>query len=127
MLKGWLFYRQTAGTQPLVYGLAQEHCRGFWWTLAEVAQLSIPYALILGRMEWLAPAQTRPDLVMERDMLQEAISRHFQQDQSPVMIAIMRKNGNLMQEFCRGMVVPDDWLERANVVRQQRLVSKRKS
>lgn len=113
LIKGWLFYPEAAMANGALEGIASEHCRGYWWTLDEVARLAIPSALILERLQWLAPAQTRMDLVLEKGNLLETLKRHFQQDNNPVMVAIMRRNGDLMQEFCRGMVVPDDWLLRA--------------
>lgn len=123
LIKGWLFYRQTAIGLDTVDGLAPEHCRGYWWTQDEVTRLSIPYAMILDRLQWLAPAQARLDCVMETNLLHEVVSRHFQHDDSPLMLAIMRKHGDIMQEFCRGMIVPDNWLSRAREKRQQRLVA----
>lgn len=119
LIKGWLFYPEAVMARGVVEGIAIDHCRGYWWTLNDIAHLAIPYALILERLQWLAPAQTRPDLVLEKGNLQETLGRHFQQDHNPVMVAIMRRNGDLMQEFCRGMVVPDDWLLRARAKPRQ--------
>ena len=121
LIKGWLFYHYSTASLAVVEGIADPHCRGYWWTLDDVRQLSISHFLILERLQWLAPVQTNLSEVMEKRQLQEALHRHFQCDNSPVMLAIMRKNGEVMQEFCRGMVVPDDWLLRAKEKRQQRL------
>ena len=119
LIKGWLFYRQSQMAAGLIEGLAAEHCRGYWWTLSEIEQLAIPYALILPRLQWLAPAQCAPDAVMEKGDLREVLQRYFLGDNTPVMLAIMSKHGKVMQEFCRGMVVPDDWLARAGEQRRR--------
>ena len=74
--------------------------------------------MILERLQWLAPAQTRLDMVMEQDQLHNVLFRHFQRDNAPVMLALMTKNGDVMQEYCRGMVVPDDWTTRAKEKRR---------
>lgn len=112
LIKGWLFYRSSESRQ-LVTGIAANHCLGFWWTQAEFEQLAVPYALRLDRLQWLAPAQVGLDEVMDKSLILETLHRHFQSDTTPVMVAIMKKNGNLMQEFCRGMVVSNDWPSRA--------------
>jgi hypothetical protein len=113
LIMGWLFYRQSQMASGLIEGLSAAHCRGYWWTLDEIEQLAIPHALILSRLEWLAPAQCAPDAVMGKADLRQVLQRHFLGDKTPLMLAIMSRHGNVMQEFCRGMVVPDDWLARA--------------
>lgn len=126
LVKGWLFYGQATMALPVIAGISPEHCRAYWWTLDEVEKLAIPCALILARLAWLAPAQCYldDDGLMSKEVLQEVLARHFLNDQSPVMLAIMSKHGSLMQEFCRGMVVPNDWLARAQQKRSSlRLVT----
>jgi hypothetical protein len=116
LIKGWLFYHSSDHSLMSVAGIAANHCMGFWWTIDEFEKLAIPYALKLDRLQWLAPAQVAPDEVMDRSMILEALHRHFLSDSTPVMVAIMKKNTSLMQEFCRGMVVPNDWVSRATQV-----------
>lgn len=116
LIKGWLFYRSSERRQ-MVEGINANHCLGFWWTLSEFEQLAVTYALKLERLQWLAPAQVGVDEVLDRALILDALQRHFQVDTAPVMVAIMKKNGDVMQEFCRGMVVPDDWPERAALMR----------
>lgn len=116
ILKGWLFYRKQRNEDAPIPGIAPHHCHGFWWTLEELAQLAIPYALRLERLQWLAPAQVECDEVLDKAMLIESLQRHFQVDSSPVLIAIMIKQANVMQEFCRGMVVPENWIAKAESV-----------
>jgi hypothetical protein len=119
LIKGWLFYREQRLSQVSIDGIAEDHCRGCWWTLEEIGRLTIPYFLILERLQWLAPVQTRLDGVMEQGQLHDAIVRHFQRDNAPIMLALMNRNGDVMQEYCRGMVVPNDWIARAKEKRRQ--------
>jgi len=113
LVKGWLFYRDLAHAEHGAEGISSSHCRGFWWFLGDLEKLAIPYAMILPRLQWLAPAQAREEEVMSKPLLLDAVARHFGQDNSPAMVAIMRRNGDLMQEICRGMVVPDKWMRQA--------------
>lgn len=113
LVKGWLFYRTTERIANAVQGIAEGHCMGFWWTIDELKKLAIPYATILERLDWLAPAQVDEADVMKKDIVVDMIERHFHVDQRPVLVAIMRRSGDLMQEFCRGFVVPDNWPVRA--------------
>lgn len=120
VVKGWLFYRSTQVMQAAITGIAKDHCMGFWWTLEEFEQLAVHYAMPLERLQWLAPAQTELDEVRDKSMMMEYLQRHFHGDNAPVMVAVMRKNGDCMQEFCRGFVVPNDWPYRAQRVEQGR-------
>jgi hypothetical protein len=113
LVKGWLLYRQGAHGSAMVEGLASDHCRGYWWTRDDIAAQAFADTVILPRLQWLAPAQLPLDAVMGPEGLQEALDTHFLHDKTPVMLAVMQRNGNVMQESCRGMVVPDDWLSRA--------------
>lgn len=124
LIKGWLFYRDQRFSQMPVEGISHDHCRGYWWTLEDIDRLELSHFLILERLQWLAPAQTRLDNVMVQPQLQNALLRHFQRDNAPIMLALMNKNGDVMQEDCRGMVVPNDWLARANIKRQQSFIEK---
>jgi hypothetical protein len=117
LVKGWLFYRSSEPKQ-LVPGIASNHCLGFWWTLSEFEQLAVPYAMKLERLQWLAPAQVSPDEVMDKSMTLDTLQRYFHTESTPVLVAIMKKNGDLMQEFCRGMVVPNDWPEKASQIQR---------
>ena len=114
LIKGWLFYRMATRDQHFPSGIARDHCRGYWWTLEEFRHLAITSALILERLQWLAPAQVEVDDVTSKEVTVETIRQHFQGDASPVLVAIMKRQGDTMQEFCRGMVVPHDWQLRAN-------------
>ncbi len=113
LIKGWLFYRDLAHAEHGVDGISSNHCRGFWWFMDDLEKIAVPYAMILPRLQWLAPAQAREEEVMSKPLLLDALARHFAQDSSPAMVAIMRRNGDLMQEICRGVVVPDRWMRQA--------------
>ncbi|CAN5875756.1 DUF1853 family protein [soil metagenome] len=120
LIKGWLFYRQTTDDLTAIEGLAQNHCRGYWWSLEEIIQKGISYALVLPRLQWLAPAQTTADKVLDTAALCQILQQHFLHDNSPVLLAVMRNNDGVMQEDYRGMVVPDDWLARARALPHRR-------
>lgn len=109
LVKGWLFYRSTERDVSSINGVSTDHCMGFWWTFSEFQKLAVPFGLILERLDWLAPAQVSEDDVMDKNLTMESLARHFQGDDRPVMVAIMKRNGDLMQEFCRGFVVSDKW------------------
>ncbi len=109
LVKGWLFYRSTERDVSSIHGISTDHCMGFWWTLSEFQKLAVPFGMILERLDWLAPAQAGVDDVMDKDMTMDCLTRHFQVEDRPVMVAIMKRNGDLMQEFCRGFVVSEKW------------------
>jgi hypothetical protein len=120
LIRGWLFYHSTYHDQSLALGVNAGHCRGFWWTLSEFEQLSYSHGLILQRLSWLAPSQVDEDAVMNKRFLTDALLRSFQVSETPVLVAIMKRNGSLMQEFCRGMVVPNRWQDKVRVIREKR-------
>ena len=114
LIKGWFFYKSQTNYKLPIKGIASNHCKGYWWTLDEFAQLAIPHALKLDRLDWLAPAQVGIDDVLEKELIIEVLHREFNLNNSPILVAIMKKNGDVMQEFCRGFVVPSDWESRAH-------------
>jgi hypothetical protein len=120
LVKGWLFYHSAAHDESLALGISSVHCRGFWWTQSEFEQLNYANGLILERLTWLAPAQTDADAVVCKSLLTDAIVRRFQVSETPVLVAIMKRNGNVMQEFCRGMVVPNRWPDKVRALRDIR-------
>ncbi|MFZ6844730.1 DUF1853 family protein [Undibacterium sp. RuTC16W] len=124
LIKGWLFYRpddafssvaSLASVASVTYPaeIAVNHCRGYWWSIAEVMQLELSAGLILDRLDWLAPAQAGDADVIETAELHEQVRQRLIRDQSPILLAVMSKNGDVWQESCRGMVVPDTWLTNA--------------
>jgi hypothetical protein len=120
LVKGWLFYHAATNDDNLALGISSMHCRGFWWTQSEFEQLNYTNGLILERLSWLAPAQVDADDVVNKSFLTDAIARRFQVSETPVLVAIMKRNGNVMQEFCRGMVVPNRWPDKVCALRDIR-------
>lgn len=114
IIKGWFFYKQHIGQPSLVEGVSPHHCLGYWWTLHEFEQLAVHHAIALDKLSWLAPAQVEIDEVLDKDMLIEEVKRQFANEAGPILVAIMGKHEDVMQEFCRGFIVPDDWEEKAN-------------
>jgi hypothetical protein len=109
IVKGWLFFRNMAQSEQVGSLISPDHCRGFWWHKSEVSKVAIGHAMILPRLQWLAPAQAREEETVSKPVLLDTLERHFNSDSEPVMVAIMRRSGDLMQEMGRGIVVPDNW------------------
>lgn len=126
LVLGWLFYRdstlsvQVAGTEEQCAGLNRFHCRGSIWTASEIAALDFKQALVLDRLVWLAPAQTDMGETLSKANIEEILEKHLENSASPVMLALMQENQAYMQEYQRGMVVPDDWFARANEMKLKR-------
>ncbi|MFZ6709325.1 DUF1853 family protein [Undibacterium sp. TC9W] len=120
LILGWLFYRDEQTADNFSTGLAQNHCRGAIWTQAEVRSLDFEYALLLDRLEWLAPAQSDKNAVQEKGSILNDMQTYFATSSTPLMLALMQENQGLMQEYCRGMVVPDDWFMQADMVKLKR-------
>ncbi|MFZ6772938.1 DUF1853 family protein [Undibacterium sp. SXout7W] len=138
-IKGWLFYgssgvagsdsmpgmgcvkgaEETEDTEApsiLLEGIAPQHARGYIWTLAEfchVAVTAFDAGVILDRLDWLAPAQCDVAAVRSISQLSDAVATHFSLSATPLLVAGMRVNEGCAQELCRGMLVPDDWWQRA--------------
>jgi hypothetical protein len=113
LMKGWLFYRESMNEQVSIAGIAPGHCAGTWWTVDELQNLTLETALILPKLQWLAPALAELQAVLDKEVLIELISTRLKNDQTPIMIALMKNNGDCLREVRRGMVVPNDWMMRA--------------
>lgn len=122
LILGWLFYRDEQANNHLIAGLAHNHCRGAIWTQAEVQSLDFEHALLLDRLEWLAPAQSDKNGVQEKERILNSMQTYFATSSTPLMLALMQENHGLMQEYRRGMVVPDDWFVQADAVKLRRTV-----
>jgi hypothetical protein len=111
LVKGWLFYPN--GDYPLLpaLGVCAAHCRGFWCGLADLAPAQ-RYA-VLPRLSWLAPALLPASDTLDRSELEGAINAHFETDSMPVMVALLRMDGQQALEVERGFIVPEGWRERA--------------
>jgi hypothetical protein len=112
LIKGWLFYRNMGQSEHVSEAISANHCRGFWWLRQDVEKLAITHALILPRLQWLAPAQVKEEAALSRPALLDALDKHFKEDSDPVMVAILRRNGDWLQEMGRGIVVDNDWEQR---------------
>ena len=111
LVKGWLFYPD--GDYPLLpaLGVCGAHCRGFWCGLAELA--SAPRYALLPRLSWLAPALLPAEETLDRGELEAKVNAHFETDNMPLMVALLRIDGAQALEVERGFIVPDGWRERA--------------
>ncbi|MCH8619089.1 DUF1853 family protein [Undibacterium sp. TS12] len=124
LVLGWLFYREPDNPsllQPgLAAGLNAHHCRGTIWTLDDLPGLDFAQALMLDRLDWLAPAQVSLGKTQDRADIINALKNYFDNFDSPVMLALMQENQGAMQEYQRGMVVPVDWFARASALELKR-------
>ncbi|HEY8606538.1 MAG TPA: DUF1853 family protein [Noviherbaspirillum sp.] len=113
LVKGWLFYRERTPATP--EGIGISHCRGFWRPQGELGGLAADAFAVLPRLQWLAPARAVAGEAgtMEPVALACALSRHFASASAPVLVALLRREGDELLEFDRGFIVPDDWREQA--------------
>ncbi len=122
LIKGWLFYHGDDLPPPSL-GLHPAHCRGWWCTLAEVAQIEPSGSLILSRLDWLAPQQAAAEKILDGHQTRLALQAHFSVDPMPVVVARMQMVGAVAREVSRGFVVPDDWRERAGQRAQRSFIA----
>ncbi|OIJ40790.1 DUF1853 family protein [Massilia timonae] len=120
LIKGWLFY--PSGSWPAMQGITAGHCRGFWCALEELDAIPGEEFLILPKLEWLAPylaqAPARSsDRLLTRPQLGATLAQAFDTSSAPVLVAILRRQGDLIEEAERGFIVPNDWRTRAAQVR----------
>ncbi len=120
LIKGWLFYHRRAPAGLQAAGVAAAHCRGFWCELAELDELAFAHALILPRLEWLAPASVDAAQALDRRSLGAALTAHFAEDNMPVLVALLAPpdESGMAREFARGFIVSDDWRARAGARRR---------
>lgn len=111
LVKGWLFYPD--GDYPLLpaLGVCASHCRGFWCSFADLP--AAPRYAVLPRLSWLGPALLSLADTLERDQLESRVAAHFETDSMPVMVALLRMDGQQALEVDRGFIVPDGWRQRA--------------
>ena len=114
LLRGWLFYRCGEAIPGQALGITENHCRGWWCTLAELESHLSEVCVILPRLTWLAPARLADEAVTDRAQLQTQLQAQFQTDAMPVMVASLRRASDVWLETDRGFVVPDDWQNRAD-------------
>jgi len=120
LIKGWLFY--PAGSWPAMQGITAGHCRGFWCALDELDAIPGEAFLILPKLAWLAPflahsSAPTADRPLTRPQLGATLAQAFDTSGTPVLVAIVRRQGDLIEETERGFIVPNDWRTRAAQVR----------
>lgn len=129
LVLGWLFYRDEKIVDSFIAdyghmaGLATDHYCGAIWTQAEVQALDFECALLLDRLDWLAPAQVGKGMALDKDTVLNSMHTYFTNAHTPLMLALMQEGQDgleVMQEYRRGMVVPDDWFEEADAVKLKR-------
>jgi hypothetical protein len=108
LVKGYLFHPYQAWQEQAWDTPAQvnpSHGKGWWIHLGEADQaISGPGQWVrLRKEQWLAPALAGP--VMSSSELLSWLSKHFESDPRPPMVAALGAHGELQ----RGFVVPDDW------------------
>jgi hypothetical protein len=113
LVKGWLFYHGQTPLPVRPQGVSQAHCKGFWCALEETGKLAGERYIVLPRLEWLAPAKTRPAPTLDATALKETLVAHFSENAAPVLIAVLESKGDYMLEQDRGFIVPNDWRTRA--------------
>lgn len=123
LVKGWLFY--PAGSWPAMQGIAAGHCRGFWCALEELDAQPGDDFVILPKLEWLAPLRADSGTpTLARAQLAASLEAQFATSGTPLLVAVVRRNGEAIEELERGFIVPNDWRERAAEVRMVKSVGK---
>lgn len=112
LVKGWLFYHDDL-QDISTFDASSAHCRGFWCPLSEAGNLDADLFAVLPRLEWLAPARLVLSRGLNKQALHHFLAKHFLTDTMPVMVALMNQEGEILIEFDRGFVVPNDWQARA--------------
>ncbi|MGD8558770.1 MAG: DUF1853 family protein [Gammaproteobacteria bacterium] len=122
--KGYLFYssREDWG-QPSVIpsSAAPFHLRGWWTRMSDphipVSGTDVRY-MVLPRLKWLAPARVdsgtsstaTSQQLRDNGQLHEQLSRHFDQSQQPLLVAVLEPDVNgQWREQSRGFVVGTNW------------------
>lgn len=113
LVKGWLFYRNDHLRLPPVLGVSAEACRGYWCNLSALQLDESAVYQVLPRQRWLAPAKVALEQALSPAQTRLALSRHFDIDASPVLLATLQPEGVVGLETGRGFVVSDDWTARA--------------
>lgn len=113
LLKGWLFYHDNDPMSAHAIDVSENHCRGFWRTMAEMNRTAAECYAILPRLSWLAPAKLNIDQVLDRTTLHDLLEAHFLHDSMPELVALLSIQGGYAVEVDRGFVVPNDWRQRA--------------
>ena len=113
LVKGWLFHRRGSQLNLAPLGISEHHCRGWWCTVSELEAHVGAVGAIIPRISWLAPARLPPDEGLDLSELENQLRKHFEHDSMPLMVAALRREGDMWLEVERGFVVPDAWPQQA--------------
>lgn len=113
LVKGWLFHRRGSQLNLAPLGISEHHCRGWWCTVSELEAHVGAVGAIIPRISWLAPARLPPDEGLDLSELENQLRKHFEHDSMPLMVAALRREGDMWLEVERGFVVPDAWQQHA--------------
>jgi hypothetical protein len=113
LVKGWLFHRRGSHLDLAQLGISENHCQGWWCTLNELEVHVGPVGAVLPRIAWLAPARLPLNEGIELPRFTNQLRHHFEQDNMPLMVASLRREGDVWLETDRGFVVPDAWPQQA--------------
>ncbi|MBB3221795.1 DUF1853 family protein [Pseudoduganella umbonata] len=142
LVKGWLFHpaagvagagnnevsdevsNEVSNAVPRIPGIAPDHCRGRWLTLAGLAgEGGHPDErfVVMPRLQWLAPLKARTADAPQpssRGGLAAMLAEKFAADPSPAMVATVREEDGWLLEQARAFIVRDDWPARAALRRE---------
>lgn len=116
LVKGWLFYRGPDCTQSVMQtidGISNAHCRGFWCRISEWRPEEGKYVVLLPKLTWLAPAKIPVAQLPDNESIQLSIKQHFENEGTPLLVAMLEQQGDHALEVDRGFIVADDWPEKA--------------
>jgi hypothetical protein len=122
LVKGWLFH--PVGAVPVLAGIADAHCHGFWCPLAQADQIDGDLFVLLPRLQWLAPWKAAADCVssppLNRGQLLTTLATLFdgRPNPAPVLVAQVARQGSWLLEQRRGFIVPNDWEAQAALRRR---------
>ncbi|HEY8099384.1 MAG TPA: DUF1853 family protein [Burkholderiaceae bacterium] len=116
LVKGWLFYHgpnRDQSAAQIMDGISIAHCRGFWCRVSEWKLGEKKRAIILPRLRWLAPAKLPFVQVPDSESFQQKIRQHFENEDAPLLVAILDRYNDDAIEIDRGFIVSDDWPAKA--------------
>lgn len=113
LVKGWLFHRRGSQLNLAPLGISEHHCRGWWCTVNELEAHVGVVGAIIPRISWLAPARLPLNEGLDLSVLENQLRKHFEHDSMPLMVAALRREGDMWLEVERGFVVPDAWPQHA--------------
>lgn len=113
-LHGYFFYPATQ-TMAAPRASSPHHLRGKWWYLQDfiaegIDNYNADCWLFLTRDRWLSPAQSRDIYELYNgESLFEFVRHWVEMREQPILLAAMKKEGDIWLEQARCFVVPDHW------------------